>query len=85
MRVSVTCTVYRILGIPIGSVTREHSSTTVDEYRTPAMPPKPVLTDHGYAYQCSHCGELLLEGLKEPIAAADELELALRHACKDTP
>lgn len=83
MQASVTRTVYRLFGIPVGSVTHQHFAAAGEQTST-ITPPKPMLTEHGYAYQCTHCGELLLEGLREPIASADEAELALRHACKDT-
>lgn len=39
------------------------------------------MSEHGYAYSCSRCDELLVEGLSAPITGPDEIELAMRHLC----
>ncbi|MGW4240980.1 hypothetical protein [Nocardia sp. NPDC004722] len=91
MILTLTRTVYRILGIPVATVTRQEctaESTADDEDpdgETDSTPvPTPELTQHGYAYSCSECGELLLEGLAEPLIGADYIELALHHDCQET-
>ncbi|WP_109523722.1 MULTISPECIES: hypothetical protein [Nocardia] len=43
------------------------------------------LTEHGYAYSCPYCNELLVEGLHEPIDPAAEIELAVAHQCTGEP
>ncbi|KZM72272.1 hypothetical protein [Nocardia terpenica] len=90
MILTLTRTVYRILGIPVASVTRQECTTESDgggetsEDDSDSTPmPQPELTQHGYAYSCSECGELLLEGLAEPLIGADYIELALHHDCQE--
>ncbi|RDI65725.1 hypothetical protein [Nocardia pseudobrasiliensis] len=89
MTLTLTRTVYRLFGVPIASITR-HRATLPDHLPTPTTPLQatgaiPILSDHGYAYSCRRCGELLLEGLTEPIAGADAIELVLHHNCQENP
>lgn len=91
MILTLTRTVYRILGVPIASVTRQECTTesevgdeNADSESDSTPVPQPELTKHGYAYSCSECGELLLEGLAEPLIGADYIELALHHDCQET-
>ncbi|WP_433662524.1 hypothetical protein ACQPW1_10415 [Nocardia sp. CA-128927] len=77
---TISRSVYRVLGIPLASVTRQHA--TADASNPGAPLASPALTEHGYAYSCPRCAELLLEGLAEPITGADEIELILHHNCQ---
>ncbi|MFD3463851.1 hypothetical protein ACFWVM_29395 [Nocardia fluminea] len=75
----------RVLGVPVITMTRESFGTDANAPTTPAsaMVPSPQLTEHGVAYQCPSCGELLLQGLRERLVSTDEQTLMAHHICKE--
>lgn len=72
---------------PTGEVLQFDPTAEVPVEEVPVEPTgqmisEPILTEHGYAYSCTWCKELLLEGLDEPIAGADIIELEMQHQCE---
>ncbi|WP_329405471.1 hypothetical protein OG563_26785 [Nocardia vinacea] len=80
----------KILGIPVLTIYRERLSEAAhidergasdDDTDTDDVADETELSEHGYAYSCSRCHELLVEGLDEPVDGPTEIELALHHQC----
>ncbi len=89
MNILYVRTTVRILGLPVMTVTRESFNTGAAPNpprpaTSGATAPSPQLTEHGVAYQCPSCGELLLQGLRERLASADEQTLMAHHICKES-
>lgn len=91
MNVHYLRTTVRLFGLPVLTVTRESFGSDTPAPTPPVTPPptavvpSPQLTEHGVAYQCPTCGELLLQGLRERLACADEQTLMAHHICKEHP